>query len=1420
MGFVVKAVKKVVKTVVGVVSKVIGGVFGFAIGGKSSKAKAVNTLNKSLEPESYRKIVLGKIASPLDVRYWEVWGTKGQNFDEIVALAGHKVNAVLDLYFEEKLAFSGASTSPTTAYTGIVSRVIKLGADNQTGFTAGGGARWSIASTFDGCAYIKLAWIPDEKKLPNGIPNTYRQVVEGALVYDPRRDSTRGGSGTHRADDRSTWSYATLDSNGQPIGRNNALQALWYLLGWTVPTKNAGGTVTGERLVCGRGVDPEDINFATFIAGANACETAGYYTDVVLSTEEAHTSNEDKITCNGLIGRLIDPGGLWSYYANVDDTASIAVDLTDADILQGDTVSWNEYKGMSDQFNQVRGKFVYPASPVLYQAYPYPMVRDATYETNLGTKRAKPLDFEQVLDSTLAQRLARLFLNEGQYQGEFKASFNYKALRAQAWSVVRYTSDRFGFVKLFRVYRQDISTDSGVGMLLKEIHSSIWSAGTVTAPMAPGLGLAYEATQEIAATGVTKTLINFDAPDGTKGDGFFISWTAPPNAVRRTEIHYRLQGTTSWTTEGPVERDILGVKIGPVFSGAVYEAEVRHISINEIAGPWVAVTGGAFNNGTYGNVNYAAIAAAGGTAVWAGITGTGKPSDNAGTSGILTPIGTNQAVQGNTTYKPTGTHGTSQGGVVGMPQVGSAFISSSTYTMRGGGWAHFLALDDDATSFGYITMNYGMNLFSGTAGTLSIDFYVNGMYAGNKTLAGCTANTRVALTYDGQRVIGLVDGVDCGVSIDAPAGLKLYPKLLESYVNAAGTAGNIQDVIYGTYQNNTASGVTLYDRHGGTYSIVGNSIQKLPTAAAAWDYSVFSREAMTGNAVVTGQLNTANAFLGLTINTTDISYTGITYGAHSSITGNWYIYSEGAEILTMGTAYNGVTFSANTVWSISYDGTKWRTHADGVLMHTYATAANLKVYAAVAMGAPNAKVSDIAFGSYTSNVWADIDGNGVPENYATTGQNLIYNGNAELGTTDGWLIDAANGTGPSFVASSSLASNGKYGFFGSKGTGGDQFHVIGRAMPVKPGRRYLIKLNANGSAGTASGMYIRMNEKNVPPTDGVFVRGSELTSVGYMEGFVAENMPWAGAQTDYSFFYTPTAGITFASPLLINYLTGPAQFRFDDFTMTEVVEWSIGVGGTGKPEDNADVTYAVLAPMAIYDVQASSTGIVESGELPRDLVFKMKKGAASDVTTSSTWSVSVISGSTTCTIGATTGVLNITAVGATSVLEIVATYGIYIRSVRITINLILALPDTSGGSSGGTTAITTSHSACNSSSYSTSASGIITVKTGTSGQAALTCAIQFQRGTTTLGGSSLYGKWQWRAVGGSFADVATEVLCSTAATTTEDYPTVYQSKGVLNFSNTKTGLTANTNYEFRLIYRNAVGTVNHYITGTGTGAGS
>lgn len=585
---------RVVKGIVGVAVAVVGVVTGnpmliaqgamMTLGAILQKSNSGNRatagrLSKNLEPEDFRKIIFGRTMAASDLRYWETWGNDYTKFDEVIAVATHRIHSFQETYIEEELVgLSGGAATGTYAGALSVSQTTTGGH-----LAAGGGSLWNSSAKMTGVPHYVFKWVYDEKKLPQGIPSRYTRVVEGAYVYDPRRDSTRGGSGTHRADDQSTWAYATLDSNGQPIGRNNALQMLWYLLGWRI----------NNKLVAGRGVDLSDIDFEGFIAAANDAEAEEYYTDMILSTGDAHTTNEGIISADGLLGELLDLGGLWTYRITRNDVAEVAVALDDDDVVEGGAVQWVPFKPMSDKYNEVAGTFIDPSATSLYQARAYPTVIDASYQAQDGYKKRKTQNFQCVQDSALAQKLARLLLNRDRYQGEFSATFNLRALRARVWDIVWLSLERYGFEdKPFRVIRQAISAE-GVEMVLREEDASIYSGGTVVEQQPPSAGSKYDPRMRVLVTGMNLATGFIEGEDGTTQDALIVTWNPAPSNVRRTEVQFKLHSDpdeTKWQNAAMTTSDAASCAIAPVVPGTEYDVRVRHWSVNEVDGPWTEMT--------------------------------------------------------------------------------------------------------------------------------------------------------------------------------------------------------------------------------------------------------------------------------------------------------------------------------------------------------------------------------------------------------------------------------------------------------------------------------------------------------------------------------------------------------------------------------------------------------------------------------------------------------------------------------------------------------------------------------------------------------------------------------------------------------------------------------------------------------------
>jgi hypothetical protein len=114
-----------------------------------------------------------------------------------------------------------------------------------------------------GCAYtylkFKLTGNSDKVSSPfaSGVTSRMTFRGKGAKVYDPRLDSTvDGGSGSHRADDQTTWAW------DDDASRNPALQELFYELGWKI----------NDKLAVGKGIPPARLDLASYAVAANACD--------------------------------------------------------------------------------------------------------------------------------------------------------------------------------------------------------------------------------------------------------------------------------------------------------------------------------------------------------------------------------------------------------------------------------------------------------------------------------------------------------------------------------------------------------------------------------------------------------------------------------------------------------------------------------------------------------------------------------------------------------------------------------------------------------------------------------------------------------------------------------------------------------------------------------------------------------------------------------------------------------------------------------------------------------------------------------------------------------------------------------------------------------------------------------------------
>lgn len=150
-------------------------------------------------PISARTIVYGKTRVSGTIVYLSTTGDKNQFLHIVVTLAGHEIQAIDKIYFNDELVeLDPVHTNVPTGFYNGVARINKhLGETYQTvdedlkfdtkDLTDG---KWTDDHRLLGIAYlyVRLTW--DAEKFPSGIPNI-SAVIRGKKVLDPRTEIGR-----------------------------------------------------------------------------------------------------------------------------------------------------------------------------------------------------------------------------------------------------------------------------------------------------------------------------------------------------------------------------------------------------------------------------------------------------------------------------------------------------------------------------------------------------------------------------------------------------------------------------------------------------------------------------------------------------------------------------------------------------------------------------------------------------------------------------------------------------------------------------------------------------------------------------------------------------------------------------------------------------------------------------------------------------------------------------------------------------------------------------------------------------------------------------------------------------------------------------------------------------------------------------
>lgn len=370
----------------------------------------------------------------------------------VVAYADHQCNALLDAYFDEFVVpaadiNAGTGAVSTAWANGKVWIWSHLGTQAQTadaqmtstfGSGGGGGTAWTSNDRLRGVAYRVIKMERDDTAFPTGPPDHVSSITEGALTYDWRLDSTNGGSGSHRMDNPSTWSFSN----------NWARNVLWLLTGGSVVNDQA------TRLVkYGIKEDYARIDWPFWVAAANISDQTLTGANATPGGDEARYTLNAEFTCGQQRGEILDLAmaagaaelvyvhGKWRLYAGAYDAP---VHSFTQDDLRGD-MDVEDTTDEEERVNRVSGIYVDPTQQWKEQTSAYRF--NAAYDTqDKGREFPKEIDLRAVTSLFQVQRVTELELRKARKMRRNVFRFGRKGMKIAPHETFYFSHTRLDWV--------------------------------------------------------------------------------------------------------------------------------------------------------------------------------------------------------------------------------------------------------------------------------------------------------------------------------------------------------------------------------------------------------------------------------------------------------------------------------------------------------------------------------------------------------------------------------------------------------------------------------------------------------------------------------------------------------------------------------------------------------------------------------------------------------------------------------------------------------------------------------------------------------------------------------------------------------------------------------------------------------------
>ena len=563
----------------------------------SSQDEAKGTLVNKDSNNNPIPVVYGKRQVGLTRVFVESSGTDNQYLYVAGVLCeggGAGITAIDEVYVDDKLVtFDGAltngtvrgvSSADTNFYKGgesLISIQGFFGLDNQSASSLlDETTSWTSDHKLSGLAYVALRFKWNQDAF-NGLPEV-RVTVRGKKIYDPRLDSTKGGSGSHRQDDPTTWAYSA----------NSSLVLLDYL--------------RNSRYGKGLPNDAFETNYDSFKTSANTCDTqvtpySGAVSDINLFETNAVIDSEKKVLEN--VRELLVPmRAIFNYTQGkykviIEGTGSSQLLLTKDNVvsevkLQGES--------KSEKYNRVIGTFTNPEKDYQSDTVSYPPFDDSALDPadqhatmlsdDNNTLLERSFDMLQVTSPYQAEEICENILKRSRNNLKAEVTVTSEALNLSIGDIVTATYDTAGFsAKPFRVMSLAINSDSTVTLGLEEHQDNFYTweekgeAPTIADTVLPN---PFSVSAPASVT-LDDQLIEYS--DGVVITALDVTIGASPdNFVDYYQVEYKLSTESTYQVSGQVKG--LNHRILNVVDGLTYNVRVKAFNTLGVQSTYTSAT--------------------------------------------------------------------------------------------------------------------------------------------------------------------------------------------------------------------------------------------------------------------------------------------------------------------------------------------------------------------------------------------------------------------------------------------------------------------------------------------------------------------------------------------------------------------------------------------------------------------------------------------------------------------------------------------------------------------------------------------------------------------------------------------------------------------------------------------------------------